>query len=145
MTTSPNARSADRSARQAYLPEFKIAAVYRVKTGEPVAAVARDIGVARNTLKAWVRSAADDQPADQDRPPSGIVEAAANGSRRDVLVALRTEIAGRIGDVAARDLPAHARLLNDIVKELEDIDEKARADAEDDSNLPDEPWDESQI
>src|SRR5690242_8478221 len=80
-------------ARRAYSDEYRRAAVARVSAGEPLAAVVRDLGVARNTLKAWVRD--DGARAGVSggsvlvNGRSAVVIAAASGSRRDVLVALR--------------------------------------------------------
>ena len=42
--------------KQEYAAEFKELAVKRVKSGEIVGAVARDLGVAEQTLRNWVKA-----------------------------------------------------------------------------------------
>lgn len=120
MTTKPRLYAVSTPAPRVYTPEFRAEAVARVGAGEPVAGVARDVGVARNTLKSWIRHA-DAEPA--PRAESGVVDAAASGSLRDTLVALRTEVASRIDSVANRDLPAYARLLVETMRDIAAIDE----------------------
>lgn len=121
--------------KRAYSAEYRRAAVARVSAGEPIAAVVRDLGVARNTLKAWVR---DETPSEVVsggsalvNGGSAVVAAAASGSRRDVLVALRDETATKIaGGLSSRDFPAHARLLDETVQAIAAIDAAARAEEE---------------
>lgn len=62
---------------------------------------------------------------------ASVVDAAASGSTRDLLLAMRDRIAIAVEDKAtpARDLAALTRRLMDIAKELEALD---AADAEDD-------------
>ena len=43
--------------KQEYTAEFKELAVKRVKSGETVGAVARDLGLVEQTLRNWVKSA----------------------------------------------------------------------------------------
>lgn len=51
-----------------------------------------------------------------------ISDAAANGTRKDVLIALRDRIAAELeAGVPARDLAPLARQLRDITKELDDM------------------------
>ncbi|WP_018437537.1 transposase, partial [Paraburkholderia atlantica] len=42
--------------KQAYTPEFRAAAVQRVKDGQGVGAVARELGVSEQTLRNWVKA-----------------------------------------------------------------------------------------
>jgi transposase len=42
---------------QAYTAEFKAAAVQRVKDGQGVAAVARELGISAQTVRNWVKAA----------------------------------------------------------------------------------------
>jgi len=43
--------------RQAYTREFKELAVRRVKDGQPLAAVARELGLVEQTLRNWMKAA----------------------------------------------------------------------------------------
>ena len=45
-------------AKQAYTLEFKELAVKRVKDGQSLAGVAKDLGLVEQTLRNWVRAAA---------------------------------------------------------------------------------------
>ena len=73
---------------------------------------------------------------------AGVSEAAAHGSKRDLLVALRDVIAGEIDDgVPARDLASLSLRLINTVSEIEAID--AATNGDDVGNaaaLPDEEW-----
>ncbi len=40
--------------KQVYTAEFKLAAVQRVKDGQGVAVVARELGISEQTLRNWV-------------------------------------------------------------------------------------------
>ncbi|MBB5404299.1 transposase [Paraburkholderia sp. JPY162] len=42
--------------KQAYTPEFRAAAVQRVKDGQGVGAVARELGGSEQTLRNWVKA-----------------------------------------------------------------------------------------
>jgi transposase len=44
--------------KQEYTAEFKELAVKRVKSGQGIAAVARDLGLVEQTLRNWVKAAA---------------------------------------------------------------------------------------
>lgn len=81
--------------------------------------------------------------------PLGLLAAAASGDRKAYLIALRDQVAGTIEKgMAARDLPPNARLLNDTMRELEEIaareadEAKEAADAAD---AADEAWDEEAL
>ena len=43
--------------KQVYTAEFKLAAVQRVKDGQGVAVVARELGISEQTLRNWVKAA----------------------------------------------------------------------------------------
>jgi transposase len=43
--------------QQEYTPEFKDLAVKRVKSGQGIAAVAKDLGLVEQTLRNWVKAA----------------------------------------------------------------------------------------
>jgi transposase len=43
--------------KQEYTPEFKERAVKRVKSGQGIAAVAKDLGLVEQTLRNWVKTA----------------------------------------------------------------------------------------
>ena len=63
------------------------------------------------------------------KPPASSVKAAAAGSYRDLLVALRDNIAGQIDEgIQARDLAALSRRLLEISKELEALDAAEKGD-----------------
>ncbi|MFL1999506.1 transposase [Microbacterium sp. A1-JK] len=107
-----------KTSRPPYGDAFRLAAVMRVRGGQPVAQVARDLGLARNTLKSWMGTV--DSSASRS-PQTGIAAAATSGSRLAVLVALRDEIASQIENgIAARDLPANARLLKETLLEIDE-------------------------
>ncbi len=44
--------------KQSYTAEFKLAAVQRVKDGQGVAVVARELGISEQTLRNWVKGEA---------------------------------------------------------------------------------------
>jgi transposase len=44
--------------KQSYTPEFKVAAVQRVKDGQGFAVVARELGMSEQTLRHWVKAEA---------------------------------------------------------------------------------------
>ena len=75
--------------------------------------------------------------------PMTVASAAADGSRRDLLVAMRTRIARAVQatETSPRDLAALSRQLLEIVKELEALD---AADGTDDigdaAATPDAEW-----
>lgn len=128
--------------RKTYTAAFKATALAAVSAGSSLSSVARELGVARNTLKAWIREAAE--AADQPTPgaDSGIEEAAASGSRRAVLVALRAEFATKIASgLSPRDLPPNARMLLETVTALEALDAQETDDVDSPASTPDEELD----
>ena len=75
--------------------------------------------------------------------PMTISEAAATGSHRALLVAMRERIAWTVSDPACppRDLAALTRRLQDIAKEIESIDLRAKEEGEDAADVvADEDW-----
>jgi hypothetical protein len=82
-------------------------------------------------------------------PKRTVAEAAATGSHRDLLVAMRERIAKTVSDPGCppRDLAALTRRLQDIAKEIESIDLRARQESKEagDGDAPDETWDEEAL
>lgn len=77
-----------------------------------------------------------------------VAEAAASGTHRDLLVAMRERIAKTVSDPSCppRDLAALTRRLQDIAKEIEAIDLRRKQEAkEDGTGGADEGWDEEAI
>lgn len=72
-----------------------------------------------------------------------VAQAAESGDHRALLVAMRDRIAKAVRDpdCPPRDLAALTRRLQDIAKEIEAIDLRAKQEAEDDGIAPDEKWD----
>lgn len=70
-------------------------------------------------------------------------QAAATGNHRKLLVAMRERIAKAVADpnCPPRDLAALTRRLQDVAKELETLDLKAKQEAGEDGASPDEAWD----
>ena len=82
--------------------------------------------------------------SDEAKPPvKSVAQAAANGSHRDLLVAMRERIAVAVSspDCPPRDLAALTRRLQDIAKEIEAIDLRAKEEALEGGAIPDEAWD----
>lgn len=75
--------------------------------------------------------------------PKTVAQAAASGNHRDLLVAMRERIAKTVSneDCPPRDLAALTRRLQDIAKEIEAIDLRAKEEAAEDGVAPDETWD----
>lgn len=81
-----------------------------------------------------------------DLPPSrkSVAQAAASGDHRQLLVAMRERIAHAVTnpDCPPRDLAALTRRLQDIAKEIEAIDLRAKEEGADASDVAeDEAWD----
>ena len=73
-----------------------------------------------------------------------VAQAAATGSHRDLLVAMRERIARTVSDpdCPPRDLAALTRRLQDIAKEIEAIDHRAKEEARENGGVTeDEAWD----
>lgn len=119
--------------RQSYSDAFKADAVAKARSARSVAQVARTLGVARNTLRSWMEAAAP--------PPMSLIDAARSGNRKAYLQALRDELAEKIAaGMAARDMPPNVRLLNETMRELEEIALREVEDA-DAADAPDEALD----
>lgn len=76
--------------------------------------------------------------------PKTVADAAAKGTHRDLLVAMRERIATAVSspDCPPRDLAALTRRLQDIAKEIEAIDLRAREEGADAASLNgDQAWD----
>lgn len=76
--------------------------------------------------------------------PKTVADAAAKGSHRDLLVAMRERIATAVSDpnCPPRDLAALTRRLQDIAKEIEAIDLRAKEEGADAASLKgDQAWD----
>lgn len=135
------APAARKRGRRSYSDAFKADAVARAMDAQSVAQVARDLGVARNTLSSWVRDADESSSA-----PEGLVEAVRSGDRKSYLEAVRDQLAVTIaGGLAPRDLPPNVRLLNETMRELEEMQTREAEEAADAANAPDEEWDEDEI
>lgn len=83
----------------------------------------------------------DEKPA--NRKPRNIVEAAEDGTARDLLVAMRTRIAKTLDEpnCPARDQASLSRRLLEIRKEIEAIDAAAEQEAAELDEVADEPLD----
>lgn len=93
---------------------------------------------ARKTLRAV---SPDEVPAKKRR--LSITEAADAGDQRELLVAMRARIAKSVEDpnCPPRDLAALTRRLQDINRDIEAIDAKAKQEADEDVTAADEEWD----
>lgn len=95
---------------------------------------------ARKTL----RVVAPDEAAEVPKKKHTVASAAAEGTRRDLLVAMRDRIAMTVADpnTSPRDLAALTRRLIEVANDIEALDlaleEEARADA---GPATDEAWD----
>jgi hypothetical protein len=82
--------------------------------------------------------------ADEAAPKAKTVaDAAAGGDHRELLVAMRERIAKAVSDPSCppRDLAALTRRLQDIAKEIEAIDMRAKEEGDESGVTPDEEWD----
>lgn len=69
-------------------------------------------------------------------------QAATSGDQRALLVAMRDRIAHTVADpdCPPRDLASLTRRLQDIAREISQIDARARQEAAEDGVVPDEEW-----
>lgn len=124
--------------RTGYSDAFRRDAVEKARAAKSVSQVAKALGIARPTLSKWMREAAP--------PPMTLLEAARSGDRKAYLTALRDELAEKIaGGMTPRDMPPNIRLLNETMRELEDIAAREREESADAASAPDEDWDEDSI
>lgn len=74
--------------------------------------------------------------------PRSVADAAKGGTHRDLLVAMRDRIAVAVTDqdCPPRDLAALTRRLQDIAREIEQIDLRALEEGEDAEAADDETW-----
>lgn len=72
-----------------------------------------------------------------------VAGAANGGTQRELLVALRARIAKTIDDpkTPPRDLAALSRRMQELVRDIEAIDARAREDSADGGRVADEPFD----
>lgn len=93
-----------------------------------------------------LRAVKDDEQAAVARPKS-VKDAATSGDHRALLVAMRDRIAATVSDPKCppRDLASLTRRLQDIAREIEQIDLRAKEDGDDGSASPDEAWDEEAL
>lgn len=79
--------------------------------------------------------------------PKTVIEAAESGSHRELLIAMRERIARAVSDPSCppRDLAALTRRLQDIAKEIELLDLRAKQEAKEDGVSADEEWDEETL
>lgn len=93
------------------------------------------------TRKAPLRAVKASDPA----PPAklSVAQAAATGDHRALLVAMRERIAQTVSsaDCPPRDLASLTRRLQDVAKEIEQIDLRAKEEAREGERAPDEAWD----
>jgi hypothetical protein len=96
--------------------------------------------------KANLRSVEPNESAPKPAAKKTVAQAAATGSHRDLLVAMRERIAKTVSDpdCPPRDLAALTRRLQDIAKEIETIDLRAKQSSEED-DADDDAWDSSAI
>lgn len=87
-----------------------------------------------------------DAPA-QPAEKLSVADAAKSGDHRKLLVAMRERIAQTVSDpdCPPRDLAALTRRLQDIAKEIEVLDLRAKQEARDSGEHPDETFDASVI
>ena len=131
-------KSARPRGKQTYSDAFKADAIEKARAAQSVAQVARALGIARNTLAGWMKDAAP--------PPMSLIDAVKSGDRGLYLLALRDELATKIAaGMAPRDMPPNVRLLNETMRELEDIEARKSEEAADAANAPDEEWDDDDI
>ena len=83
------------------------------------------------------------KPNEKPSPKLSVSQAAATGDHRQLLVAMRERIAKTVSDpdCPPRDLAALTRRLQDIAKEIEQIDLRAKEDGADAADVAaDEEW-----
>lgn len=85
-------------------------------------------------------------PGEREIRPKSIVEAAASGTTRDLLVAMRGRMAEAIQDpnCPPRDLASLSRRLHELVRDIEAIDARAEDDASR-TDVTDAPFDATAI
>ena len=84
---------------------------------------------------------ADEAPA--QAKPRTVTDAAASGTTRELLVAMRDRVAKDVQNenTPARDLAALTKRLMEIVRDIEAIDARAHEEARESAATADEAWD----
>lgn len=87
------------------------------------------------------------QPDEKSQRRQSVAEAASSEDHRALLVAMRERIARTVSDPECppRDLAALTRRLQDIAKEIEQIDLRQKQEAGADGVVADEAWDSEAI
>lgn len=89
-------------------------------------------------LKAAAAEAEADTPADDDKPgvcptcgqpPNAMLAAAASGNELDLLKAIRNKLSEAIETCPMRDLSPLTRRLQDVIKEIREIEERQAKEA----------------
>lgn len=90
-----------------------------------------------------LRAVAEDEKPVKPVKPLSVREAATAGTHRDLLVAMRARIAEAVTDVECppRDLAALTRRLQDIAKEIEQLDIRDLEEGGGVEVVEDEEWD----
>ena len=93
------------------------------------------------------RLAAVPEGAQAPSRPKSVTKAASEGSRRDLLVAMRSRVATAVEDpnTPARDLAALTRRLMEIAKDIEAIDAALKQEGRDADASADEEFDASAL
>lgn len=126
--------SARSRGKQTYSEAFKADAVAKARAAQSVAQVARALGISRNTLSTWMK---DEAPA-----PKTLLEAVKSGDEMASLVALRDLYAEQISNgLSGRDLPPTARLLRETMREIAELEQRLKEEADDAASAPDEDLD----
>lgn len=89
----------------------------------------------------------DETPVRRSRRKKTVIQAAEGGNHRELLIAMRERIARTVTDpdCPPRDLAALTRRLQDIAKEIDVLDLRAKQEAKEDAASADEEWDETAI
>jgi transposase-like protein len=129
---------AESRGRSSYSDAFRRDAVEKARAANSVSQVAKALGVSRPTLSKWMADAAP--------PPLSLIEAVQSGDRKAYLIAMRDQLAEKIAEgMAPRDLPPNVRLLNETMRELEEIETREAEESADAASAPDEDWDDEDI
>lgn len=97
--------------------------------------------------KAPLRAVAAGEKAAPEPKKLTVAQAAASGDHRSLLVAMRERIALTVSnpECPPRDLAALTRRLQEIAKEIEAIDLRAKEEAAEGGSTEDEAWDEEAL
>ena len=94
------------------------------------------------TARKNLRSVGENETAPKPDKPKSVTEAAADGSTRELLVAMRARIAKAVEDpnTPARDLAALTKRLVEVVRDIEAIDAREEQEAERGGPVSDEAF-----